>query len=257
MAGKTLNPSSDITSTDDGAWDVDYFARNSFAGPGGGTIPAGGTWSAAPTQLERVVFYYNHQTRDNGSIVIRYSSARNYSGAIVISAGNHVLRINPAAANNAQEWRWDGLGQDVVHAFRENNWTFSEPGVPGYTVTHTLTRVLAGQSVPPTLLGTILRSSSGTTWVDTGFDIPATAVWIGFMGVSTPGSPTGSEVQNVLASELRDVTASTVGGSSATNRFLVSIQQGTNNNYLVLSRTAANDILFQQGTPNAIRVFWW
>ena len=253
LTGVTLNPNSNFVSVADVAADVDYFSRASFTGPNNTSIPAGGTWPTAPAALARIVLYYNHQTLDNGSIVIRYNTARTYSGPIVIQAGNRVLRIT----GSGQEWRWDGLSADYIHAFRTNPWTFSEPGATGYTVTHTLTKVLAGVPTPPTQLGTIPISSSGTTWVDTGLAIPATAVWLGFMGVSTTGSPTGSEVQTVLASELRAATASTVGSSAATNRFLVSINQGVNNNYLVLSRTAANAILYQQGTPNAIRVFWW
>ena len=145
MAGLTLNPSSDLVSTDDGAYDVDRFNRVTFTGPAGGTIAVDTTgWDDAPAALSYIYLSYRSSTRDNGSLVIKYSSGRTYNGAIIVTAGNHVVRINAGAATNPDEWRYDGLDIATVAALRENNWSFAEPGMTGYAVAHTLRQVLAG-----------------------------------------------------------------------------------------------------------------
>lgn len=149
LAGLTLNPSSDLVSTDDGEYDVDRFNRVTFTGPGGGDIAVDTTgWDNAPADLSYVYLSYRSRTRDNGSVVLKWSSNRTYTGAIVITAGSHVVRINgPGVGQQADTWRYDGLDLATVAALRENNWTFSEPDMAGYAVTHSLRKVLAGENV--------------------------------------------------------------------------------------------------------------
>ena len=148
LAGLTLNPSSDLVSTDDGEYDVDRFNRVAFNGPAGGRIAVDTTgWDNAPAALEYIYLAYRSRTRDNGSLVIKYSSNRAYTGALVVTAGNHALRINgPGVGQQTDTWRYDGLDLATVAALRENDWTFSEPDAAGYAVAHSLRKVLAGVS---------------------------------------------------------------------------------------------------------------
>ena len=161
LGGLTLDPSSDLVSTDDGAYDVDRFNRVTFTGPGGNTIAVDTSgWSAAPADLSYIYLSYRSRTRDNGSVVIKFSSNRTYTGAIVIRAGSHAIRINgPGVGQQTDTWRYDGLDTATVAALRENDWTFSEPDMTGYKVTHTLKRVVRGADAPITGVGvpSILR----------------------------------------------------------------------------------------------------
>ena len=90
----------------------------------------------------------------------------------MVQAGNHVIRMNANQAASPTEWRYDGLDLATVAALRENNWSFSEPDMTGYTVTHEFEKVLIG--VPSLMVHTwtgdvtltLTADDTFTAWTD-------------------------------------------------------------------------------------------
>lgn len=139
LAGESLNPRTDLISNTDGSREHVYFGRQART-----NLPAGGTWSGAPAAMTTLDFNYRANTLDLGVFQITYSSARSYSGAIVITCGGPIHYAIRLTRRTATLWEGSGLNAQQVAACRQYEWTFSEPGVTGYTVTHRLVRVLAG-----------------------------------------------------------------------------------------------------------------
>ena len=147
LGSVTINPQTDMISNRSGDRDYTYIARAAWT-PEGQTqqLPAGGVVAKLPADANTLWLGYAHQTEDNGELGIRYASGRAYAGRLTFQAGNHVVGINAAAAANPSLWEFTGLAADVVDAFQTNQWSFAEPDGAGFTVTHTLDKVLPGVS---------------------------------------------------------------------------------------------------------------
>ena len=144
LGGKALTVNTDLGSVADVADDLLYFSRAAFTGPNGTRVLPSTSWTAAPAQLARIVFQFRHSTLDHGSLTFTFTSARSYTGAIVLSVGSNVYRLT---RSNATTWSFTGLTRQDVHNLRlGGSWSFSEPDAAGYNITHTITKFLAGAS---------------------------------------------------------------------------------------------------------------
>ena len=143
LTGKSFSLSANATSARVGNNDIDYFGRSSRP-----SLPAGGTWTDAPSTLSVMQLAYNHFTLDDGFILIQYSTNQSYSGQIVITttvAGGNSSAISLRRVTGSNtDWRIDGLSANEVHNLRFGTWTFTEPDHNSYRITHQLTKVLAG-----------------------------------------------------------------------------------------------------------------
>ena len=158
LGGKTFSLSANAISQRSGNNDLDYFARNAR-----GSLPAGGTWTDAPSALAVMELGYNHFTLDDGFILIQYSADQSYNGQITITAtvagGNSSAISLRRVSGSQRDWRIDGLSANEVHNLRNGSWTFAEPDHQSYRITHQLTKVLAGAG------NEYLLNYSGTTGV--------------------------------------------------------------------------------------------
>lgn len=146
LAGETLT-NSDLGTAQDGAVEHLYFSRSSFTGDNGATIPANTSWSDAPAALARLDFAFRSATLDNGIVELVFSSARSYTGRIQVNTAGGTIVLQ---RDTATRWVYDNADASTVRFLRQAlasgaaGWSFTEPGVPGYTVTHSLDQVLAG-----------------------------------------------------------------------------------------------------------------
>ena len=158
LSNLTLDPRTDLISNASGSTEFVYFARAAL----NSELPAGGTWATAPAALSSIRLGYDRNSLDNGFLVIVFSSARNYTGSIVIRSGIYAIHMDRqriSGSPSTTTWRIDGLTAGEVRTLRQMDWAFSEPDGAGFDTVHKLTRVLAGDG--PEYLLEYTPSSSG------------------------------------------------------------------------------------------------
>ncbi len=191
LGSVTINPGPDMISNRSGDRDYTYIARAAWT-PEGQTqqLPAGGAVAKLPAAANTLWLGYAHQTEDNGELGIRYASGRTYAGRLTFQAGNHVVGINAAAAASPTLWEFTGLDAATVDAFQTQPWSFDEPDGAGFTVTHSLKKVLAGEDVRRPTRGNLIASMG----IDQRTDAPGHRFTSGNRVVLADTAPAGFEV---------------------------------------------------------------
>lgn len=179
MSGLSINPTggnANLQQASDGRYTHLYVARTAFTNRGTTSLAANNArWSDMPAALSWLDFNYRTTTRADGQIRLVFSSARNLTGNIVITAGGTQYTL---IRQSSTVWFLSGLNAGQVGALRENEWTFSTPGSGGETTTHEWTKLnLAGG-------GTGGAAPSWTTLLDYN---PATPPFINQGGLTGRG----------------------------------------------------------------------
>ena len=143
LAGEDFNPTGAGANGDflaAGRYDHIFYARTNTNSDRDNQLLAANAadWTDAPAALNLLDFNYRATTRQDGELRLEYSSARTYTGEIVVTAGTAVVHL---ARISSTVWSVTGLNAAFVAALRENTWRFSEPGQTGSVTTHTLTQV--------------------------------------------------------------------------------------------------------------------
>ena len=134
-------------------------------------IPAGGTWADAPAVLNTLDFNYRDSTRLDGQISFSFTSARTYTGRIIVVADNNRITVNRI---DATTWLRTGLTGAQISALRNAaTWTFEEPDATGYTETQSWERFLAGYNNSGAIVFHSNITSTTATHTFTGADATA------------------------------------------------------------------------------------
>ena len=148
LAGLTVATSGmdrNIKETADGRYTHESWGRIAFSNRGTTNITpnpstGAGSWADAPSVLQWLDFNYRTATRADGELRIVFTTGRTYTGDIVLSAGGSDFEIQRQVPSTSI-WALTGLSGPQVTALRENDWTFSEPGVQATTTTHEWIRI--------------------------------------------------------------------------------------------------------------------
>ena len=144
----------------DGRYTHLYWARIPFTNRGTTSLPANTLqWEDAPTTLNYLDFNYRTATVSDGEIRLVYSSARGYTGDLVITPGDS----NPITVNRISSTIWyvSGLTGAQIASLRENTWRITEPGqTPTSTSATWETILIEPQPITRSVFGRLIATSS-------------------------------------------------------------------------------------------------